>query len=355
MNKQCARKLSENVQCDGIVASSLTGEFCTKCYFELKRLSNAPTTPSLGKALSNLPESKLPIPKADTPDLTTDTIKVLEGEIKEIIIKQGNDSFFKCKDCNELHPIKETDKNDRTCLVNHAPVKTATNQIKDPTKKYCQSCLERGYGLNLATREWTKDYFICDACFEPLLNNLVNHDTTRAEIERIKTDIKVDSPFIKQFYELLNIPPHLQYVKSDDVLRHRNEIFNYHAPALVNMSLEEIQEKIENYQIMLFQIKVGLEPLADYINKVKHEERTKANIEGIKKSKDSVAKTSKSKMSKEEKEAKALGMTLEKYQEMVKKAKLREFEKLTGTEMNTCKTCGTSFPNNETCPKCKAA
>jgi hypothetical protein len=316
--KQCARMLSDNVQCDGLVASSLTGDLCTKCYFELKRKSDSPNqdTPDLTKEIKS--------------DENYDRIQESENEKGQlqnetINSQDSNDTTETIKEYEiekEHHPSKDSDK-------------VETEIKKDPNKKYCQSCIERGYGLKLATREWTKDYYICDECFEPLLNSLVSHDTTRAEIEQVKNLPKVDSPFIQQFYSLLNIPPHLQYVKSDDVLRHRNEIFNYHAPALVNMSLDQIKEQIENYQIMLFQIKVGLEPLTDYINKIKHEERTKANIEGIKKSKTEVSKgTSKVKISKEEKEAKALGLTLEKYQEMVKKAKVREFEKITGQSIS---------------------
>lgn len=293
-SKQCARMLSDNVQCDGLVTSSLTGDYCAKCYFALKR------------------ENKL------------------EGNAQGAHPKQDESTDPFIKGIQENYPIEEYE-----IEKEHHP-SIDSNKIepeikKDPTKKYCQSCIERGYGLKLATREWTKDYFICDECFEPLLNNLVSHDSVRAEVNQIKDlPIKVDSPFISQFYQLLNIPEHLQFVKSDDVLRHRNEIFNYHAPALVNKELSEIQEQIENYQIMLFQIKIGLEPLTDYINKIKHEERTKANIEGIKKSKSEVTK-SKVKLSKEEKEAKALGMTFEKYQEMVKKAKEREFQKIVGS------------------------
>jgi hypothetical protein len=296
-SKQCARILPDNSQCTALVSSTLTGELCTKCYFEAKRASNTsenksekPLEERIGNQSNSIPE---PINPYDNPDVPIPTDVQLEYDIKK-----------------EHQP--GIDKN--------AP---------DKTKKYCQSCIERGYGLKLATREWSKDYFICDDCFEPLVNSLVNYDATRAEVERVKNLPKRNEPFINQFYELMSIPEPLRFTRSEEILqlKNRNDIFVHHAQALVNMNLEEVKAQIENYQVMLFQVKIGLEPLTDYINKIKHEERTKANIEGIKKSKAEVTKV---KMSKEEKEAKALGMTLEKYQEMVKKAKLREFNKITG-------------------------
>lgn len=264
--KQCALE-----NCNNTITSGITGEYCTKCYFEIKR--SVKDAPALEQRIVNNP---------------------IQGTATE----------------DEPYDIKKE----------HHP---------SLNKKYCQSCIERGYGMKLATREWTNNYFICDECLEPLINSLVNHDGERAVIERIKTEVNCDSPQLNQFYDLLNRPKELRFTRSEEILqlKNRNDIFVHHAQALVNMSQDEIRAQLEFYQVMLFNIKEGMNPLVDYINKIKADERSKANIEGIKKSKTEVTKT---KLGKEEKEAKALGMTIERYREMVKKAKEREFEKITG-------------------------
>jgi len=301
MPNQCKRMLSDNVQCDGLVTSNITGEYCTPCYFKLKKENS----------LTALTERIV-----NPPNLEIET----QRDGIEVTVNTNTKNGF------EKHPetIKEEIEGNR-----EIPTVSKGIEVPQDGKKYCQSCIERGYGLKLATREWSKDYFICDDCFEPLINSLVNYDATRAQVERVKNIASSNEPFLNQFYEILNIPVPLRFTRSEEILqlKNRNDIFVHHAGALVNKNLEEIKEQIENYQVMLFQIKIGLEPLTDYINKIKAEERTKANIEGVKKSKAEVTKT---KMSKEEKEAKALGMSVERYKEMVKKAKEREFDKIVG-------------------------
>jgi hypothetical protein len=282
-----------------VTSPKLTGELCTSCFFENKKKNS----------LSTLTERTL--------NLSSEQKVKTIPEIQEKSTKENKENT---ESEPEVYDIKKE----------HHPAKVNGNEIRDPNKKYCQSCIERGYGLKLATREWAKDYFICDDCFEPLVNALVDYDAGRAEIERVKSLVTNDTPFLNQFYDLIGRPQELRFTRSEEILqlKNRNDIFVHHAKPLVNMSIEEVKEQIENYQVMLFNIKIGLEPLTDYINKIKHEERIKANIEGVKKSKAEVTKAGK--LTKEEKEAKALGMTLERYREMVKKAKEREFDKITG-------------------------
>lgn len=281
--------------------SKLTGEICTSCYFANKKMAEGRIVNSstLTDTLTFHDGSTIELHKTDDPYIEEDNTLVKLG--KPSIDIENNPKHNPDKDKHEL-PIEG--------------------------KKYCQSCIERGYGLKLATREWTPQYFICDDCYQPLLDNILGIE--RLEVERIKPEIKCDSPALNQFYELLNIPEALRFDSSDNVLNHRNDIFNYHATAIVNQNLDEVKENIEKLQVMLFQIKISLEPMQDYINKVKALERSKANLKGVETSRDGIKAPSKVKLSKMEKEAKSLGLSVEKYAEMIKSAKQAEFDKVVG-------------------------
>jgi len=211
--------------------------------------------------------------------------------------------------------------------------KLSIEKSKSIEKKYCQSCLERyGISYKLATREWSSNYFICDDCFEPLVNSIMNHEAGRIEeLTRTINTSNSNMPVLSLLYEALAIPVELQFVKSDEVLNNRDQIFNHHAGLLVNKEIKEIVEKIEEYSVLLFQIKLAIEPMQDYINRVKRDEREKKNLTGLADSVREVTKTSSVKKSKDEKMAKVLGMTIEKYIEMTKKAKEMEFNKIIGS------------------------
>lgn len=268
-------------QCGKEITSKLTGELCASCYFKNKN-----------KDLPSLTEPSPTRPK-------------VEG----------------LTESSELTTPEESQEE-------KPPLRTKSNEVKDPTKKYCQSCIERGYGLVLATREWQTDYFICDDCFTPLLNNIMQVDRVEVQ-EKVIPRLDPSKPFLNQAYDLLGIPEHLRFIKSDDVLKSRNDIFNYHAPALVNQTVQEISSKIEELTIILFQIKLALEPRTDYINRLKYKEREEAGLRGLDKSEKEYTKgPSKVKMGKDEKMAKQLGMSLETYLQMVKMAKTTEFNKI---------------------------
>jgi hypothetical protein len=97
----------------------------------------------------------------------------------------------------------------------------------------------------------------------------------------------------------------------------------------VNKPLEEIVAQIEELSVLLFQVKIALEPKQDYINRVKHAEREKAQLLGLEKSEKEYTKgPSKVKLSKDEKMAKQLGVPLEKYLQMVKETKQMKFDKI---------------------------
>jgi len=263
-------------QCSKEIGSpKLTGELCARCYFgQLKQASNQSNEAAEGRLVE----------KAD-------------------------------KKSSELQVEKSIEK------------------PKSIEKKYCQSCLERyGISYKLATREWSSNYFICDDCFEPLVNSIMNHEAGRIEeLTRTINTSNSNMPVLSLLYEALAIPVELQFVKSDEVLNNRDQIFNHHAGLLVNKEIKEIVEKIEEYSVLLFQIKLAIEPMQDYINRVKRDEREKKNLTGLADSVREVTKTSSVKKSKDEKMAKVLGMTIEKYIEMTKKAKEMEFNKIIGS------------------------
>lgn len=326
-----------------ITSPKLTGELCTSCYFKSKKANdNKPTDEQANTAqIVERKESTIES-NSDSKESNSTTDSEVEETVKEstkdikvnVAVVNGKnviipkDSFF-CNECNEIHKLTNSEE---VCLTVHAPKKVKLTQpvAKEDSKvKYCQSCIERGFDPKPATREWKTGYFICDDCFGPLINQLANYEATRAEIDKVKANVGNNSPALAQVYDILEIPEGLRYNSSDDVLRNRNDIFNYHANMIANMSFEEVQTNIEFLQVVLFQIRIGMEPLQDYINKVKHEERLKRNVDGIAKSKKEIGKKpSKVKLTKLEKEAKALGMSVEQYQELVTSARQKQFDKI---------------------------
>lgn len=296
--------------CNSPITSAITKDKCTRCYFGKSSSSSSAPKGRLGnesESNSNVKINQENPTSESNSDRTIGTIESQSSAQESAPIE------------SEPYNIK---KENQRSVKNQEPVKGI---------KYCQSCIERGYGLVPATREFKTGQFICQDCFEPLLQNTLGYSVERAEIERIIPEIDGDKPILEQIYNLLEIPDELRFTKSEDVLSNRNQIFNYHAKALVNCDPNEIIARVEQFQIILFQIKIGMEPLTDYINRVKAEKRKEAQLVGIEKSKKEVGKKpSKAKMSKDEQMAKALGMNLDTYLEMAKKARESEFNKLTG-------------------------
>lgn len=299
--------MSKCTQCNQkeVSSPSVTGELCTSCFFKNKAKPNATETPVNSNNIPNTTPGNIGGEERTEEIKPQPTIRL--GARKE----------------------QESPENPE-----HRP-SVSQNQPQSNVK-YCQSCIERGYGLRPATREWKTGYFICQDCFEPLINNVLG--MPHGEIDKIKTEIKADTPALTQFYELLQIPETLRFANSEDVLNKRNDIFTHHANAIVNMDQKQITERIEELQVMLFQIKVGLEPLHHYISKVKRQARDEAGLASINESKNSIKGPSKVKLSKLEKEAKAMLPHIKNdeermrvYAEMVKQARQKEFDKIVGS------------------------
>lgn len=300
--------------CGKEITSSITGEYCTSHYFALKRANDA-------KDKTAEPNKHEDTSHADKPIM----VQSASQEKKETYL---------CPECNEEHPKPDRDE-DRKCLtVNRPSIRKVTTAPNDG-KKYCQSCIERYGNLVPASREWTPGYFICDDCLTPLLQSQLDYDSGRVEQARqgLKAQPISNSPMLNQVYELMEIPKELRFNDANQVLQNRNDIFNYHAPAIVNKTVEEISQQVEVLSILLFQIKIAIEPRQAYIDKVKYEERAKAGLSGLNKSEKEFTKRAKSgvKLSQDEKMAKTLGISVEKYREMASAARKTEFKKITGT------------------------
>lgn len=311
-----------------ITSPKLTGELCTSCYFQLKKTSGWNKAVEIMATPEPLLENQdEPIQQISNP-IDSETTGINQYTSGDDRTSDDNDSESEGSTSN----ITPEDK---------PPIISKSNQSGESGVKYCQSCLERGFGLVPATREWRADYFICDDCFEPLLNNIISPNDEQLRVIKSSPEIDVNKPLLNQFYDLLQIPELLRYSRADAVLNSRNDIFNYHAPAILNKDVKEVASEIEQLQIMLFQIKIAIEPRQDYINRVKHSEREKANLTSIEKGKKDFSKSgpSKVKTGQDQKMADTLFKATESnpekrlklYLDLQKQAREEEFKKRTGT------------------------
>lgn len=197
--------------------------------------------------------------------------------------------------------------------------------------KLCQSCITRGFNpANPATREWQAGVFYCEDCFAALLQNLTN--VAPAEVldvvsQETPSNDKPKLPVLDLIYQTFNVPSELQFDKVDIVCRNHDKIFNFHAPAVVNKTVQELEFEVEQLAMSMFHIKYRMEPLEMHIRKLKEELRKEKNLNSISDSKEVYAKPKKSsqiKITQEEKMAKTLGMTVEEYRETVKQAQAKD-------------------------------
>jgi len=220
--------------------------------------------------------------------------------------------------------------------------------------KYCQSCIERGFNPpNIASREWTKDVFYCEDCFKPLIDNMLDlNDHTSVKEILAKFPLPNAGPLLSKVYEILNVPVELQFQKVDDVCRNYDKLFNYHAPAIVNRDLDSMTRELEELQMAIFQIKFYTEPLDGQIKLLKNQRREEKNLKSYDDSKEDYKKEkkgsdSKVKQNQSLKLAKAMsnvsGNKNLNMEEMIKKAREREFHRLAGN----CPECGGKFPCSE--------
>lgn len=203
----------------------------------------------------------------------------------------------------------------------------------EESAKNCQSCIER-YGKNVqATREWTPGVFYCEDCFGILLNNLTNLPNGVEKKEYIAVEISKDKPFLIGLYDYFEVPSELRYEQVDKVLNARDKFFNWRAPAVVNKSLEELAQFVEEMSSAMFVVKYLMEPHTLQINKLKEEKRKEKNLSNVEDSKEAYSKPKKAAVgSAEDKKyasmAKAMGVSIEELKANIKKMREREFDKL---------------------------
>lgn len=201
--------------------------------------------------------------------------------------------------------------------------------------KLCQFCIEHdNLNPNVASKRWANDFYICSECYSGLLDNLLS--------------------FPNHFSELIT---------SEQILQSRDQIFNHHHAAIVNLSKDDVEQKIEEYKKILFTVRIFAEDATDYINKCKQEERAKAGLQGIEKSKKEKTKTISSKLGGsaddklKEKMAKTLGITVKQLEQMGKQARATEFQSLLDGKIQTTESPKENKielgPVIKTCPLCK--
>lgn len=229
---------------------------------------------------------------------------------------------FRCDTCTELEKQMELDT---------VPIPEDNNE-----DKLCQFCIEHNNpNPNAATKRWANDFYICLDCYTSLLDNLLS--------------------FPNHFSELIT---------SEQILQSRDEIFNHHHAAIVNLSKDDVEQRIEDYKKILFTVRIFAEDATDYINKCKQEERAKNNLTGIEKSKKELSKkpslSSKLGGSAEdklkEKMAKTLGISVKALEQLGAQARVTEFQGILDGKpqsKESPKENKIDKPTTKLCPLCK--
>lgn len=238
-----------------------------------------------------------------------------------------------CARCAK-HCIKINESRCNYCMeLETVPI---PEDIQD-TDKLCQFCIEHDNPNPYpATKRWANDFYICTTCYESLLDNLLS--------------------FPNHFSEMIT---------SEQILQSRDQIFNHHHAAIVNLPREDVEQRIEQYKQILFTVRIFTEDATDYINKCKQEERNKHNLSGIEKSKKEKSKgpslSSKLGGSAEdklkEKMAKTLGITVKQLEDMGKTARQTEFQGILDGKVQSVdspkENVVDTTPKAKPCPLCK--
>jgi len=193
--------------------------------------------------------------------------------------------------------------------------------------KYCQSCIERYKITKPATRQWAENYYICDECFQPLINNVLGIPT---DSDIASKPLDKESPMVNQLYDLLEVPQHLRTYNQDKFLKVYTDLFNYQSTMIANLELKDLVSKLEEYRLMFSVIKKGyVEAYVSKIDSLKREARAQAGLAGEEKSRKehSKVKPSNVKLSQQESLAKRLGISVEQLEAASKFAKVEQTAK----------------------------
>lgn len=187
-------------------------------------------------------------------------------------------------------------------------------------KTLCQSCIERGLEPKEAIGLW-QSMPICDDCLKPLIENR-NEGIPPAENQ---VDIKVEEAI--QFVEQLEILFDKFPIASEMVLRSHDDFYNHRALANVNIPADILEKIIDQRKSIIFALNRRNEPDVLRFQQIKREEREKAGIVGIDKSKKENKKLppSAAKEAQIKKIAKQLNMSYEAAEKMMQAGREKEF------------------------------
>lgn len=187
----------------------------------------------------------------------------------------------------------------------------------------CQSCLDRQVeSPNEAIGQWA-NLPICDECLGPLMDNLANSQTQTVDSDPNSLPARIERS------KGLLIPLEVNWeLTEEEVLKSRDDFFNHHPPAVINLTPEEIKRRISFLKGILFAYRIKAERWATIIESLRAEERQKQGLINVTKSIKEVSKKSKTSKAQLEKLAKALKMDISTLENVGQQARIEEFGNL---------------------------
>ncbi len=201
----------------------------------------------------------------------------------------------------------------------------------------CQSCIDRQINPPNPAEYTYKNLPICDPCLEPIMRN--NENISEAELDILK---KLDFENRKQ--KAIALLDELEAIfndwplTADETLTCHSDFYNHKAPAIINMTLEQVLEVYKRRKGLLFAVRHKDEVWSNQIDILKRAAREEANLDGIVKGKKEISKKVKAtgySLASKEKEAKALGISLEQLQAMDRALNAEKFDAMVGQKKDT--------------------
>lgn len=194
-----------------------------------------------------------------------------------------------------------------------------------PERILCHSCIERQVESPNESVGVFQNLPYCGACMEPLIDNYIATNNVSLEDEPAE-ESKIELA-LKQFAEFEALAEGFALTK-DETLRSHDDFFNYKANAIVNMTIEELESRIDKFQAVLFATKKHVEKIQEAIDRVKAKSR--AEIRGLQVNKSlkesSKVVVEKAQDKKLESLAKALGISVAQLRKQMGIARQEEFK-----------------------------
>lgn len=198
--------------------------------------------------------------------------------------------------------------------------------MSEGTITLCQYCLDRGLEPSEAIGLYQK-LPICDACLGPLMNNKSDAPDEASKGHALESRIALALAMLDQFETLAANWP----LTADETLLVHADFYNHRPPALVNMTIDEIQSVYSRRKGLLYAIRHKDERWYTEIEVAKRDAREKANLTGMLKSKEQKVKgTGTTSLAQKEKLAKMMGITVAELDAMGQASREKEFVKIVG-------------------------